>query len=135
MAQPFKKKRRPAPGPSKNEEKVMRERMARSVGSLRERYPSVQRLTVELQFFTPQQHLLDSQTRAFSPADQCDFTVACPGRCGRGSFDLAAKIKSVIEGGETHSESKGVCMETLFDGSKDPCSIELRCRIKTVFAA
>ncbi len=133
MAQPFKKKRRAPAGPNKNEQKVMREKMARSIGPLRERYPSVQKLTVDLEFRTPQQHLMDNQTRVYTPGDQCDFTVPCPGRCGHGSFDLAGKIKSVIEGGETSSESRGTCMETLFDGSKEPCGFELRCRIRTVY--
>jgi hypothetical protein len=133
MPQPFKKKRRAAPGPSKNEKKVMREKLARAAGTLREVYPSVQSLTVDLEFFTPQHHSLERQTRSFSPSDLCDFVVRCPGRCGQGSFDLSAKLKSVIESRQTASESKGVCMEPLFDGSKEPCGFELRCSIKAVY--
>jgi hypothetical protein len=135
MPTPFKKKRRQAAGPNKNEMKVMRGKLTRSAGALKDVYPSVQSLTVELEFFTPQQHSLDRQTRLFHPSDLCNFLVPCPGRCGRGSFDLSAKLKSVIENRETRSESRGVCAESLFDGSKEPCGIELRCLIKTVFNA
>lgn len=129
----FKKKRRAAPGPNKNEEKVLREKRAHSAGLLRDVYPTVQSITVELEFFTPQHHSLDRETRVFYPSTPCSFLVPCPGRCGNGFFDLSAKLKSVIESKQAFSESKGVCMNPLLDGSKEPCGFELHCRIRLVF--
>ncbi|HRY30089.1 MAG TPA: hypothetical protein P5079_08660, partial [Elusimicrobiota bacterium] len=120
MATFFKRKRRRThTGPNKNEKKVLRgqeaDRLVRTAGLMKDRFPSVQRLTVQLDFVTPQQHLLDRQTRVFNPTDVCDFSVSCPGRCGgQGAFDLEAKIKSVIDSRQARAEGSGTCAETLY---------------------
>jgi hypothetical protein len=141
MPQFFKpRRRRTKPGPNKNEQKVMRgqesERQARSAGLLRDRFPAAERLQVHLDFFTPQQQLLDQQTRTFSASDVCDFQVPCPGRCGgRGSFDLAGKIKTVIDSRQPRAEGTGVCREQLFAGSADVCGFRLHCKIDVDYSA
>jgi hypothetical protein len=138
MAQFFKpKRRRTAAGPNKNQKKVLRsqeaDNMARTVGVMGQRFPSVQKLTIHLDFLTPQQHLLDQQTRVVTPQDVCDFSVPCPGRCGHGSFDLAGKVRSVIESHQSRTESSGTCMEPLYLGSKDVCGSSLRCRMEVSY--
>lgn len=137
MAQFYKPKRRKAPGPSKNEIKVRRgmeaDQMARSAGLLKDRFPFVQKLSIQLDFLTPQGHLMDQQTRVFNPPDACDFAVSCPGRCGRGSFDLAAKVRAVLESRQGRSDSSGTCAETLYPGSKEICGFNLRCRMEAMY--
>src|SRR5262249_46072622 len=100
-------------GPSKNEQKVQREReqedRLRSAGTLGTRFPSVEHLTVKLEFRGPQQQVLGSEARDFRPQDSCNFSAACPGQCGVGSFNLEAKIEKVIEGREIRSEGSGKC--------------------------
>ncbi len=134
MAQPYKPKRRRPSGPNKNQKKVQRDQEAsdqtRAAGLLSQVFPSVEKLTVHLDFLTPQQHLMDQQKRVFTPADVCDFSVPCPGRCGHGSFNLSAKVKSVIDSRETRSEGNGTCMEPTFLGAKELCDFRLRCRIE-----
>lgn len=104
-------------------------------GLLRERFPVVQRLSVRLNFSTPQQHALDQETRSFGPADPCDFSATCPGRCGgKGSFDLAAKINAVVEGRQTRAEGSGVCQEPLYAGASDVCGFRLSCVIEVNYA-
>ena len=136
MAGVYRKKRRHA-GPSKNEEKVSRSKEAeflnRASNSLGARFPSVVRMTVRLDFLGPQQQLLSQETRAFGPGDPCEFSAPCPGTCGVGNFDLAAKIAKVIEAGEAVSESSGVCQERLFAGSAAACNCQLRCRVEIVY--
>src|SRR5947209_1711561 len=96
----YRKKKRVV-GPSKNEEKVERARrvemLSRSANALSARYPDVRSMTVLLTFTGAQGQSLGEETRTYSQADPCDFAVACPGMCGVGSFDLAAKIAQVIE--------------------------------------
>lgn len=131
-------KRRARAGPSKNDKKVRRGQDAanrsRLAGVLSQRYSSLERLSVELQFLSPQKQVLDRKTLVFGPSDVCDFSVPCPGRCGVGSFDLAAKIKAVIEAREAISESSGTCQQPLYAGSPNVCGLELKCRIEARFA-
>lgn len=135
MAQFFK--RRAKPGINKNDQKVQRGKEAagrsRAAGSLGYRYPSVEKLSVFLDFITPQNQSLAQQVRVFKPSDACDFSVPCPGRCGCGSYDLAAKIKTVVEAQEKVSESSGVCQEPLYSGSPDICGLKLQCKIEASY--
>ena len=134
----FKKRRRSPAGPNKNQKKIMRgqeaSRMAHSAGVMGEKFPSVNQLSILLDFMTPQQYLIDQQTRVLTPADPCDLLVPCPGRCaGEGSFDLLGKIKSVVDSRSTHSESSGVCRQPLYPGSPDLCGSHLRCKIEVSY--
>lgn len=135
MAQFFK--RRAKPGPSKNEQKVERSReaarTASRAGVLGQRFPSVERLSVELAFSTPEGHALDNQKRAYRATDPCDFSVPCLGRCGGGTFDLAAKIEAVVTARERLSESNGTCQQSLYAGSPDVCGCRLSCRIEVSY--
>jgi hypothetical protein len=134
----FKKRRRGPAGPNKNEQKVMRarsaENRARAGGLMGQNFPAVKKLTIRLEFTTPQQHLMDSKTLTLGPSDPCDFTAACPGRCGSGSFDFSAKVRSVVEGRQSSGESAGVCREPLYPGAADICGLRLQCRIEASYA-
>ena len=137
MARYFKK-RRPV-GPSKNEEKLQRSREAeareRSLGRLADTFPQVTRLSVQLELLSPQNApLSERETRVFNPDDKCDFSVPCPGRCGQGSFNLAAKLQAVVEAHEPASQSSGTCQEPLYAGSPDVCGVRLNCQIEVRYA-
>ena len=135
MADYYKKRR--IAGPSKNEQKIQREReqenRIRSAGTLRTRFPSVDHLRVALEFRGPQQQVLGSEVRDFKPQDACNFSAACPGQCGVGSFNLEAKIEKVIEGREMHSEGTGKCQEPLYAGAASVCGCELKCKIEVSY--
>jgi hypothetical protein len=130
MASFFKPRRRKPSGPNKNQKKVMRGEAASHQGLLKDRFPAVERLEVELEFMTPRQELIDQEVRELGPDDPLDVSAPCPGRCGRGSFDVAAKVRSIIEARETQGEATGVCREILFPGSPEACEVRLRCRIR-----
>src|SRR5208282_4952869 len=121
----YYKKRRTGGGPSKNERKVMREKdlesRIRSAGTLGSRFPSVEHLTVWLEFVSPQGQALGSEVRDFRDSDPCNFSAACPGQCGVGSFNLEAKIEKVIVGREARSEGSGKCQEPLYAGAASLC--------------
>ncbi|MDE2038810.1 MAG: hypothetical protein KGO96_07945 [Elusimicrobia bacterium] len=130
----YRKKRRQK-GPSKNEEKVERARqaeaIARPANSLASRFPTLRALTVTLSFTGAQGQTLGEETRRYGPQDPCDFSVPCPGLCGVGSFDLAAKIEQIAAAGETDSESNGVCQEILQTGGS--CACALKCRVQASY--
>ena len=132
----YRKKRRNA-GPSKNEEKVERarqaERLQGGANLLSVRFPDVQSLTVKLTFSGAQGQFLADESRTFGPQDPCSFAVPCPGRCGVGSFDLAAKIGAIVTNHELESRSSGVCQEKLFAGAADMCQCKLDCVVTVVY--
>lgn len=137
MARYFKK-RRPV-GPSKNEEKLQRNREAeareRNLGRLVDQFPQVEQMTIHLDLLSPQQHsLAEPETRVFKSEDRVDLSVPCPGRCGQGSFNLAGKVTALVEGHETKAEASGICQEPLFAGASDVCGVRLACKIEVQYA-
>ena len=130
----FFKKRRGRSGPNKNEKKVRRAHEAanadRAAGLVGVRYPGIERLSVQLVFLDSRQNVLAQETRTFDSRDACNFSVNCPGRCGVGSFDLAAKIDLVVAAKETLSESSGKCQKPLYLGSPEACGCELKCKLE-----
>ena len=133
----FFKKRKAKTGPNKNEAKVQRARdeeaRSRSGGRLQDRFPSVQSLSVKMEFFSSHQAPLGEESRTFRPQDVCDFSAPCPGPCGVGSFDLGAKVEQVVASGQSSAEATGRCQEPLYAGSPDLCGCELKCSITVAY--
>ena len=92
----YYKKRRGHQGPNKNEQKVMRARSAENrslhAGVLGAKFPTIKQLRVRLVFMDTHQGILDDKSLSLGPSDIPSFTVPCPGRCGRGSFDFSERI-------------------------------------------
>ena len=128
------KKRRSSQGPNKNEEKVMRARDAQNqalqAGALKEKFPTLKHLKIHLIFLDANQHVLDEKKLIFGPSDAAVFTVPCPGRCGRGSFDFGGKIAETVNAGLLFSESNAKCLESLYMASPETCGCEIRCRME-----
>lgn len=133
------KRRRGSQGPSKNEEKVLRakkeESRARMAGTISSRFPAVRSLRVHLTFLDARQQALDEKRWDLRPSDAAIFTVACPGRCGRGSFDFGEKIAEAVDGRQAVSDSAVKCPESLFGGSPEACGWEVRCRLEIDYAS
>ncbi|MFA6091455.1 MAG: hypothetical protein WCU88_00875 [Elusimicrobiota bacterium] len=133
----YYKRRAKRSGPNKNEQRVQRSReaavRARSASLLSDIYPSVQKLSIHLEFSLPKQPAFEHKDLSFTPSDVFDCAVACPGRCGTGAFKLAAKLQSVIEARQTVSESSGACQEPVFAGSSEACGLQLRCKIEVSY--
>lgn len=124
----FKKKRRQKTI-NKNDEKVRRLQAIQDRPAMSVLYSEVERLSVQMDFYSPQGHLLLQQTREFNPSDTIDFAAPCPGRCGDGRMDLEGKLVSMIQRHETSSQSRAQCGQTFTAGSSDLCGCELRCNI------
>lgn len=137
MAGYFKKRR--IAGPSKNEQKIQREREAeareRSRGRLGDAFQQVERVTVRLELVSPQgAPLAEPETRSFKASDRADFSVPCPGRCGQGSFNVEGKVQSMIEANAPSAEASGTCQEPLYAGATEVCGVRLKCRIDIQYA-
>lgn len=132
----FHKKRRIV-GPSKNELKLQRgeaeERRARSAGTIAQRFPQVERLTITLSFLSPQSAPLGDEKRVFKTSDAPDFSAPCPGRCGGGKFDLEGKVSAVLDARQPVAEATGVCQQPLYAGSPDVCGARLQCKIEATY--
>ena len=134
MAGYFKKRKGPS-GPNKNEQKVMRSREQQSRGrsTLSSRFSTVRKITVKLDFLSPQQHVLGQEARTFGSDDACDFTVSCPGQCGVGAFNLAAKVEQLVTVRQAACDTGGKCQEPLYAGAASVCGCELKCRIEVEY--
>lgn len=116
---------------NKNQEKSARNRnqAGRQLSLV---HPNVQRLTLDLEFVSPQGDLISSDQIDVGPSDIVDLSAPCPGRCGDGTMDLMGKVDDVVRRHETNSESRGRCQRPAF-GTGDPCGTELKARIEIAY--
>lgn len=132
------RKRRRSVGPNKNQEKVIRSReeegRAQRAGTLRSRYPGVEKLVVHLEFVSPQQHVLSQEERVFGQNDTLDLDVPCPGRCGEGTLDLESHVEKVLTERQPRSQSSGRCQHPIYMNANEECGTELRCRVEVQYA-
>lgn len=132
------RKRRANAGPNKNEEKIRRgqeaESRARQAGVLRERFPGLSGLTLELTATHPQSGQSDRETRVIAADGACAFTVPCPGRCGRGTFDLTEMVTAAVEARRAEAQASAVCQEPFVPGLPDPCGYKLECRLEARYS-
>jgi hypothetical protein len=133
MARYFKRRR--APGENKNEAKVQRrENEGRPGNCLGDLYPNVRQLKIKLRFVTPRQELAGEEDRVITPKDECGLLLSCPGSCGVGTFNLGAKLTSIIEAGEAASDSSAKCQAERYGSVGEPCGYELQCHVDVEYA-
>ncbi|MBI4248277.1 MAG: hypothetical protein HY611_02150 [Elusimicrobia bacterium] len=127
-------KRRRHAAVNKNEQKVLRRgREAQGGSPLGEIYPGVSRLTLKLRFLSQRQEVVSEQTRDYGPADEVDFSCACPGSCGVGNFDLTEMVQTRIAAHEPSAEVNMPCKAESF-GSPAPCGYSLQCGIEVRYS-
>ncbi len=132
----YYKKRRRNQGPNKNEAKVARaqraESSARMAGVMGARFPSIKRLTLHL-IFLDRQRVLEEKDLSISPQEAATFLFPCPGRCGRGQFDIAVKIAEAVTGRLPLFEFSLPCAEPYYSAKAEPCGCELKGRMQIDF--
>jgi hypothetical protein len=135
----YKKRRRTGPsGPNKNELKVIRRNEADHRESARrplgEAFHGVQKISLHMEFLTPQSQILDEQTRAFTANDFPNFLVECMGRCsGDGLFDLTPKIETAVAAREHRLQTSDICGHRIYPGSPDICGFRLQSKIDIAY--
>src|SRR5258708_11664584 len=95
---PNYRKRRPAQGPNKNELKVSRsdseEQQKARAGTLRDRFPRVRLLHVDLRMETATGVVLEKTARDIGVDETLLMDVSCQGGCGNGVFLLTNGIET-----------------------------------------
>ncbi|MFH2203505.1 MAG: hypothetical protein ABIJ96_10345 [Elusimicrobiota bacterium] len=129
--------RRKKPGPSKNQKKIQRRAQSdhpTATGpALRQLHPEISSLTIQLAITSPQNVLVQEETRRFTSADATNFACGCPGTCGVGKFDFSEKIGAMVEAQEPQGEASGTCKAEGFGGIPQPCGYAIKCRIEIAF--
>jgi hypothetical protein len=126
-------KRRIKPSPNKNKAKALRRQGDNDLPTMEQRWPDVDRLTVQLHFSNPQGYPAGDEILEFGPSDLANFDVSCVGPCGDGKMDLAGKISDMMSKRETTSEARGKCQRVVYAGTGEVCGHELRCRIDIAY--
>jgi hypothetical protein len=128
-APPNYRKRRPAQGPNKNELKASRlesqEQQQVRAGNLRERFPTVRRLKLDLRMETTSGATLEQVTREIKLDEPFLLNVTCQGGCGNGEFLLTDAIVSVLEAAMENKQGMGICQAASYQDPKVPCGTKL----------
>jgi len=118
-------------------EREARRRAYMSAPSLKDQFPSVGQLVLELTFVDPSSSSQHSpQTHIFGPAARGYFEVACPfSSCTGGGFDLSAVVAELLSHHDRGAAGKLVCRGWQDRGraGEHRCLLELRYRVSASF--
>ena len=118
-------------------EREARRRAYMSAPSLKDRFPAVEQLVLELTFVDPRASSRHSpQTHIFGPGARGYFEVACPfSSCTGGGFDLSAVVADLLSHGERAAVGKLVCHGWQDRGraGEHRCLLELSYRVSASF--
>jgi hypothetical protein len=123
------RKRRVAHGPNKNELKVSRSeseaRDRQRAGTLRERFPDVQRLQIEYRMETASGAILTEANRQVAPDEILLLDIQCEGGCGNGQFLLTNAIEALLQNHTEQKDGLAICQATSYQDARVPCGTKL----------
>jgi len=129
MPAPSYRKRRPNVGPNKNELKISRGeaqvRERERAGTLRQRFPGVNQITLGYRMLTPEDAVLEDIKRVFGLDDPLQLDIPCQGGCGNGSFLVTDVAIQLLTGTRDHHEGLGICQGTSYKDARLPCGTRL----------
>jgi hypothetical protein len=127
------RKRRVAHGPSKNELRAARkEQLALEktrAGTLRQRFPQVNRLQLDFRLETPMGAVLDHVRRDVGLDEPLLLNVSCPSACGGGHFLLTEAVENLIATSTETREGMGLCEAASYADPRSPCGTKLYYKI------
>jgi hypothetical protein len=129
MPAPSYRKRRPNAGPNKNELKISRgEAVVRErerAGTLRQRFPDVQKLELGYRMLTAEDAVLEERKRVLGMDDPLQLDIACQGGCGNGLFLVTEAALALLASTREHHEGLGICQGTSYKDARLPCGTRL----------
>ncbi|HVO33298.1 MAG TPA: hypothetical protein VMU17_05225 [Elusimicrobiota bacterium] len=132
------RKRRIIHGPNKNELKVSRSeaetRAREQAGTLRERFPTVRRLEVDVRMVTAADVILEQFKRVIGADEPLLLNLPCQGGCGNGEFLLSDAIENMLGAQRDHHEGMGICQGTSYRDPTQPCGTKLYYRIDVSYS-
>jgi hypothetical protein len=133
------RKRRHAASENKNELKISRNedqrRRLASSGTLRERYPNVRSLAINMRMESVSGAVLDSSERTVGLDEPLDFNVPCQGGCSGGVFLLSDAIAAALSTGQEQRDGLGICQMSSYRDPTVPCSTKFYYRVTVDYAA
>lgn len=126
---PVYRKRRIAHGPSKNElrsarhERVDAEK-SRS-GTLRQRFPQVTRLQLDLSLQATSGAILEKVLRDVNLDEPLQLDIECPGGCGGGTFLLTNAVENLLNSPTDIKEGLAICQMVSYADPNLPCGTKL----------
>jgi hypothetical protein len=107
-------------------ERLRRDRAATQ--TLRQAFPAVKHLRLELQFEALTENVPASQSHVLHPPAQAFFAFPCPHADCDGQFDLTAAVNTVLTSQTTEAEGVLKCSGQRLDrrASRVPCDLNLR---------
>src|SRR5437016_4645303 len=102
---PAYRKRRISKSLNKNELRSLRNK-PQDERSLQSHFPTVDKITIDLEFLSREGHILLNERREFDADAPFDLVTPCPGRCGDGTMDLKSKVESAVRSGDTNARGR-----------------------------
>ncbi|MBI3292868.1 MAG: hypothetical protein HYZ73_08705 [Elusimicrobia bacterium] len=132
------RKRRKAQEPNKNELKVARgeaeTRHRTQAGTLRERFPHVTRLELDLRMVTPAGATLQQEHRLIQGGAPLLLDIPCQGGCGNGLFLLTQVVEEMLPVRQELREGMGLCQGISYADPKALCNTKLIYRIEASYS-
>ncbi len=127
------RKRRIAHGPSKSELRAARNERAEiqktRAGTLRQRFPQVSSLELNLRIETPAGTILDQLSRQVGPDEPLQLDVPCPSSCAGGNFSLTEAVETFLNSSTETQEGLSICPMASYADSRTPCGTKLYYRL------
>jgi hypothetical protein len=119
--------------PNKNELKVFRrqseEQERARAGTLRDSFPRVRQIALDLQMETPMGAVLEHSVRRIEPTDSLLLDIPCLGGCHNGVFLLMNAIENILQAGQESHQGMGICQASSYGDPKVPCNTKLMYRV------
>lgn len=113
---------------------LRRERAA--AAAMREIFPAIEQLRLELRFEGPTVSIPVPQTHVLHPPARAYFVFPCPYADCDGQFDLAAAVSATLEGTSLRTEGVLECtgMRVRDHASSRPCQLHLHYTVTVTYA-
>jgi len=135
---PKYRRQRNKQGPNKNQLKVIRNeqeaQQKASAGTLRERFPQVRQVELDLRMETSNGAILEEVKRTIGPDETLLLDVPCQGGCGNGLFLLREAVENLLQTQQENRDGMAICQAVSYSDPKLPCGTKLYYRIRVSYS-
>jgi hypothetical protein len=128
----YRKRRFSAPI-NKNDLKTSRNEQERNLkassGTLRERFPQVRSLQIEVRMESPTGAILEESKRTLGLDESLNLNVPCQGGCSGGVFLLTDAVLAAIAANQEQRDGMGLCQMSSYRDPTMPCSTKFYYRV------
>ena len=133
MPPPARKRRRHTASTNKNELKTLRNEQEKNLkassGTLRERFPQVRALQIQMRMESPAGAILEESDRHIGLDEPLVLNVPCQGGCSGGVFLLTDAVLATINAGQEERDGMGLCQTSSYRDPALPCNTKFYYRV------